>query len=88
MKQGYGAEPHCQSRPLNHGNVELFVPCCCCPASLPIMECATIATHSQGVKKTKLGLREFIQLGDFMQIINTHTRSAVSVATKASAAWS
>jgi hypothetical protein len=32
----------------------------------------------QGVKKTKLGLREFVKLGDFQQIIDTQQQQAVS----------
>lgn len=31
----------------------------------------------QGVKKTKLGLREFVKLGDFQQIIDTQQQQAV-----------
>lgn len=32
----------------------------------------------QGVKKTKLGLREFVKLGDFQQVIDTQKQQAVS----------
>lgn len=33
----------------------------------------------QGVKKTKLGLREFVKLGDFQQIIDTQQQQAVCI---------
>ena len=32
----------------------------------------------QGARKTKLGLREFVSLGDFEQIIDIESRKAVS----------
>ena len=35
----------------------------------------------QGVRKTKLGLREFVTLGDFCQTIDTNTNRAVRPAT-------
>ncbi len=35
---------------------------------------------AQGAKKTKLGLREFVKLGDFVQSIDTASSQAVSVA--------
>jgi hypothetical protein len=37
----------------------------------------------QGVRKTKLGLREFVKLGDFQQIIDTQQQQAVGVLTGA-----
>lgn len=42
-------------------------------------------TTLQGVKKTKLGLREFIKLGDFIQQIDVQNSVAVSckLATRA-----
>lgn len=35
--------------------------------------------HAQGKKRTKLGLREFIKLGSFKQIIDTDKSEAVSI---------
>ncbi len=43
--------------------------------------CACVCV-SQGVKRTKLGLREFIKLGDFTQIIDTDRKEAVSTGTR------
>jgi hypothetical protein len=37
----------------------------------------------QGVRKTKLGLREFVKLGDFQQVIDTQQQHAVGVLTGA-----
>lgn len=37
----------------------------------------------QGVRKTKLGLREFVKLGDFQQIIDTQQQQAVGGLTGA-----
>lgn len=33
--------------------------------------------HLQGIKKTKLGLREFVRLGEFVQQIDTDQQLAV-----------
>lgn len=39
--------------------------------------CAAATCCTQGVKRTKLGLREFIRLGDFIQQIDTQRSLAV-----------
>ncbi len=39
---------------------------------------ACAALPAQGAKRTKLGLREFVKLGDFTQSINTKDSLAVS----------
>lgn len=45
----------------------------------PELACAThgYSSHPQGVKRTKLGLREFVKLGDFIQRIDTQDCVAV-----------
>jgi hypothetical protein len=37
------------------------------------------AAALQGIRKTKLGLREFIKLGEFVQQIDTDNKLAVSI---------
>lgn len=39
--------------------------------------CATYVRFLQGARKTKLGLREFVSLGDFEQIIEIESKTAV-----------
>lgn len=51
-----------------------------CGALLACLLCfaAAAAGAAQGIRKTKLGLREFIKLGDFVQQIDTDNKLAVS----------
>lgn len=39
--------------------------------------CMTWLRFLQGARKTKLGLREFVSLGDFEQIIDNESKTAV-----------
>jgi hypothetical protein len=60
--------------------VRARAPCLLCPsgavtARIPLAACPP--PPPQGARKTKLGLREFVQLGDFTQRINTATSTAV-----------
>ena len=58
------------------------------PPNSLVVSCAVNMLHLmfqyaclQGARKTKLGLREFVTLGDFCQTIDTNTNRAVRSAT-------
>lgn len=69
-----------------------FLSCSSCNAAAVLLALLCVAVTfiysltlfvMQGVRKTKLGLREFVKLGDFQQIIDTQQQQAVGVLTGA-----